>query len=110
VTVSTSGSSSSLSLFGLRTHSRSGVLAIVISPLSFGILFIWTRSYRIRKNAIFSVAVLFILLCTSCGGGSSSGGRGGGGQSGTPRGTYDLTVSGTTSGVSHTTTVTLVVQ
>jgi hypothetical protein len=58
---------------------------------------------------LMASGLLFLASCSS--GSSSSGGGGGGGQSGTPAGTYTVTVTGTpTSGTAQTTTFTLTVN
>ncbi len=62
-----------------------------------------------RRRFFGSVVSLFLLLLLpSCGGVSSGGGGGGGG--GTPPGSYAITVTGTSSGVTHSTQVALVVN
>jgi VCBS repeat protein/HYDIN/CFA65/VesB family protein len=62
----------------------------------------------------FGTLVCIGLTMTSCGGGSSGGGGGGGGTTGTPAGSYTITVSASaTSGsttLTHTTQLTMVVQ
>ncbi len=64
-----------------------------------------------RAWARFSVIVLLALLWVTCGGGAVSGGGGGSSQqTGTPAGTYTLTVSGASGSLTHTTTVKLTVQ
>jgi hypothetical protein len=67
-----------------------------------------------RKKKVGALVVGFLLFSgliflTACGGGSSSGG--GGGQPGTAAGTYTITVTGTSGGITHSpATVSLVVQ
>ncbi len=68
-----------------------------------------------RKKRILSLllgCVLFsgLIFLAACGGGSSSGGGGGGGHPGTPAGTYTITVTGASGSLSHTATLSLVVQ
>ena len=65
---------------------------------------------RQRPQVRFALLVLGVISLASlagCGGGGYSGSSGGG--TGTPAGNYTLTITGT-SGVSHSTTVTLTVQ
>jgi hypothetical protein len=71
-----------------------------------------------RRKKVLGLLLVFLmasglLFLASCSSGSSSsgGGGGGGGQSGTPAGTYTVTVTGTpTSGTAQTTTFTLTVN
>jgi hypothetical protein len=70
---------------------------------------------RLRLLTWFVIVCLLLLALPSCGGVSSGGGGGGGGgQSGTPPGTYQITVTGTSPGASadagQSTQVTLVVN
>jgi len=57
-------------------------------------------SKRARRKKLLGITLLWIVLASlivlpACGGGGSSGGGGGGGgNSGTPAGTYTLTISG----------------
>lgn len=75
--------------------------------------------YRKRAWVGFSAVVLLVVLWVSCGGGggiSSGGGSSGTGNNpppqptGTPAGTYTITVSGTSGSFSHSTTFKLTVQ
>jgi hypothetical protein len=61
---------------------------------------------RRRAAATIGMSVLALVL-VSCGGGGNSGGGGGGSIPGTPPGTYDLTLSGTSGSTTHTMTITL---
>jgi hypothetical protein len=64
-------------------------------------------------SIIAGAGLLCLLLLSACGGGGNNaggGGGGGGGTGGTPKGTYTITISGTSGGLSHTTTVSLTVQ
>jgi hypothetical protein len=62
-----------------------------------------------RGAALGSLAILLAGSYLGCGGGLEGGGGGGGGQPGTPRGTYSVTVTATSS-ISHEVQVTLTVQ
>ena len=64
-----------------------------------------------RAFARFSVIVLVVLLWVTCGGGGTGGGGGGSTQqTGTPAGTYTLTVRGASGNLIHNVTLTLKVQ
>lgn len=65
---------------------------------------------RRRLRLPGSFALLFLLLTLVSCGGVSNGGGGGGGHPGTPPGSYSITISGTSSGVAHSTQVALVVN
>ena len=51
-----------------------------------------------------------IIFLVACGGSSSSGGGGGTGHPGTPAGSYNVTVTGTSGSLTHTATVSVTVQ
>ncbi len=59
---------------------------------------------------LFISVVSVLMFLTACGGGSSGGGGGGGGSPGTPRGDYNVTITGVSGSLSHSTTVTFTVQ
>jgi photosystem II stability/assembly factor-like uncharacterized protein len=65
---------------------------------------------RKRRVAWLAGAVMLAALAVSCGGGGSSGSGGGGTNPGTPKGTYTLTVTGTSGSLHHQTTLQLTVQ
>jgi hypothetical protein len=106
VTVTTTPRLAAVSGF---TATRAIWSALLVLPL--GIVLVRTK----KRGSCSNVTVL-TLLClswffTSCGGGSTGGGGSGGGAiSGTPAGTYSLTITGTFGPVSRTTSVTLTVQ
>jgi hypothetical protein len=56
------------------------------------------------------LAVLLVMVCISCGGGGSSGPPPPPPPTGTPAGTYTVTLVGTSGSISHSATVTLVVN
>jgi PKD repeat protein len=68
------------------------------------------RRLRGIAYAACSVLLAFLLLQISCGGGGSSGGSGTMVNPGTPAGTYNINVTGTSSTLVQTAPVTLVVQ
>jgi hypothetical protein len=71
------------------------------------------RTRRMAMTAVLGLAFAALLATAGCGNGSSGGGSNGGtsqGQGGTPAGTYPVTVTATSGALSHTVTVTLVVQ
>lgn len=63
---------------------------------------------KYRTAATIGIGIL-VLALVSCGGGNSGGG-GGGSIPGTPPGTYNLTISGTSGNLSHNTTIGLTVE
>jgi len=67
-------------------------------------------SRRARRQAAAIVVLLGTAYMGSCGGGSSSSGGTGGMASGTPAGSYGLTITGTSNAGSRTTEVSLTVQ
>jgi hypothetical protein len=106
VEISTGQSSSSSLAPG---PARGGVLllacGLALLPLTLPL------TWRRRRKALFMAALLAILAgsvssCTSSGGGTGGGGGGGSGGSGnsslTPVGTYAISVSVTSNGVTHT--------
>jgi hypothetical protein len=107
--------------FGIHGLSRinyrpMSLLAMGLALMMIVSLFVWLQKQeRSRWAPVLAFALLLCvgLTLTSCGGGSG-GNNGGGGSTGTPAGTYTITVSGaTTSGsttLTHATNLTLIVQ
>ena len=65
---------------------------------------------RRRRVSLLAGAVLLAALAMSCGGGGGGGGGGTTTNPGTPKGTYTLTVTGTSGSLQHQTTLQLTVQ
>src|SRR5262249_6258678 len=63
-----------------------------------------------RRRLAMSAAVLVLAVVTGCGGVASSTGGGGGTKSGTPAGTFTLTISASSGSLSHNAQVTVVVN
>jgi hypothetical protein len=110
LTVSTTAGSSALPRFSTR---RAPPQAGPKPPLWLGVLLVWLAyvGWRLKRSGIrrvwllWGTVLLLAALAASCGGGG-----GGGGSPGTPAGTYTISVSGSGSGLSHNTQVTLTVQ
>src|SRR5215472_6034879 len=105
LTVTTTGPHSAAKLAGLSlgTWWMTG-----FGSIAFGMVLVDGRDRRRWTRLATSVVVALLLILPACGGGSGSGG--GGTDPGTPIGTYSVTVTGTSGGVSSTTTFILVVQ
>lgn len=107
-TATTTASLTPTTPFGRRTAPVLAVLAGLGAPL-FGLILVAAGGKRrkyLRFWLLFTIAALALTMA-ACGGGGSSAPRT---IPGTPAGTYTVTVTGAASGVSHSTTVTLVVQ
>jgi Abnormal spindle-like microcephaly-assoc'd, ASPM-SPD-2-Hydin len=94
-------------------HKASGVWAVV--PLACGLVLLplgWRRRRRMIQTAGILLLLVFlaggVVSCTISGGGGSGPGSGVAGE--TPAGTYSIPVIVTSTGVSHTVTVTLIVD
>ena len=90
-----------------------GIAGEVGCTAGFGVvacaLLAGTPSGRRRWRGLLSLVVLgFLLTLPSCGGGG--GGGGGNIDPGTPKGTYLLTVTATSGGLTHSTSIQLIVQ
>jgi len=91
----------------------SGLLYVAWLPfLGATLVRVNSRSQQIKRRKSLGLVTCGVLLTgmvfqAACGGGT---GRNGGGSGGTPKGNYTITVMGTSGSLSHSTTVTLVVQ
>jgi len=90
----------------LRSGMNGTQLAALLPLPFFGMLFVCSRRRKSGRALGFVFLAGCILNLVSCGGGSG----GGGGNTGTPPGTYTLTVTGQVGSVSHTTGITLIVS
>jgi hypothetical protein len=112
VTVTTTANSTAASSQGL-TRLGGAPWTGILSLSVIGIVIGCSRRHKLRKIAAVVLLSSCGLILVSCGGGSSGsggGGGGGGGNSGTPPGTYNLTITGTVGSVSHTTVVIVIVS
>jgi Glycosyl hydrolases family 39 len=100
--VNTTARTASASLAGSRGAEWMGALAFLSLLLSAG--------FRRRLRAWWIAGFLAVLLLVSCGGGGGGGGTPPPGGSGTPAGTYNLTLTATSGSVTHNTSAKLVVQ
>ncbi len=120
VTVSGTGATSTMTMSTTAAHVVSGTsasahphglgwLAAGSSVLLAGIFFAGGPARRRRYIAGFGLMLMvFFAAGLGCGGGSSSGGSSQ--NAGTPAGTYSITVTATSGGLSHTANVALIVQ
>jgi hypothetical protein len=113
VTVGVSTGNSTATSSGTVKQRTPGGWGLV--PLVCGLLLLplgWSRKRRMIRTAGFVVLLAFlvggVVSCTISGGGGSTGPGSGGGK--TPAGTYSIPVTVTSMGVSHSVTVTLVVD
>jgi len=97
--------------FALDSIPRSPWTATAILSLLGLIMFLAGRTRRLARIAgLLTLLLALFLPAIGCGGSGSGGGGGGGGNTGTPAGTYTYNVTATAGAISHTETVTLVVQ
>ena len=120
VTVSGTGATSTMTMSTTAAHVLSGTsasarphglgwLAAGSGVLLAGIFFAGGPTRRRRYMAGFGLMlIVFFAAGLGCGGGSSSGGSTQ--NAGTPAGTYSITVTATSGGLSHTASVALIVQ
>ncbi len=122
-TVTPDGFNPSTTTLNFVTTARSGVfpkppgprqwLPQVRSPwalwLATLVLLLVLAASERRRRLAFGLIVVCVLLAGACGGGGAAGGGGGGPTAGTPAGTFTLTVTATTGGLTHTTTITVTV-
>ncbi|HEU5342199.1 choice-of-anchor D domain-containing protein [Edaphobacter sp.] len=90
---------------------RSPWTATALLSLIGLVMFLAGRTRRLARLAgLLTLLLALFLPALGCGGSGSGGGGGGGGNTGTPAGTYTYTVTATSGTLSHTETVTLIVQ
>jgi hypothetical protein len=111
LTIATNGASSaSLELPGTKQHMR--IFAAMFFPI-FGVtLFGAGGTYRIKKTfglLLLALTLVGLIILPACGGSSSNNGGGGGGGGTTP-GTYNITVTGTAGGTTHSAPLILTVN
>lgn len=62
------------------------------------------------KRDVSGARLIYLALWASCGGGGSGGGGGGGGNPGTPAGSFNVTITGTSGSLVHPVNLSLTVQ
>ncbi len=99
LTITTTGPTSSIS------HPRKVFYAMFLPIIGISLVGVGFNSRRKKVVGILMIAMALaaLLLMPACGGGSSSGGGGGGGTSGTPAGSYTVTITGTGTDAATTT-------
>jgi hypothetical protein len=83
-------------------------MLIILAFLALTGLTLATSRRRVAWG--FATLVFSTMLLAGCGGGGQVNGEARTSQPGTPTGTYALTVTAASAGISHSTTVTLTVQ
>jgi len=82
--------------------SAGGLAFFTLVSMSF-LGFVWVHvspgRRKMHNSVKFGTLILLSLLLASCGGASAGGSGGGGSQPGTPAGTYEITVTGSSTGV-----------
>jgi hypothetical protein len=86
-------------------HIKYGMVGLFFPLLAAGL--VGTPLRRRMFGAVIMLTLTFSVIC--CGGGLQGNGGGGGGNPGTPPGTYTVTLTATSSQVTHSTPVTLTV-
>ena len=90
----------------------SGTIALLSFPM-FGLLLLGRPSRQLRHRLAAVLCVVIVTVaCISCGGGLQGNGSvsGGTGNPGTPKGTYNITVTATCGSVTHSSTISLTVN
>ena len=105
VTVTTARTTSSRGPFFTRPSSRNLRIVMGLWLLAFAFLTLW--KWKSRRRLQFRPALLLagVLLLASCGGGGSNSS-----STGTPAGTYTVTITGTISGVARTVNLSITVE